>query len=276
MLPAIPVSALIGMVALSASIDTLTDGTYASTFFLLELVPNPTITLDWCFLEQALPSTSTSSCGTSTARSSTGTSITPTEKIPSVLEGSGITKIVVNATDGAGNWVAMTRAILIADTVPPECTSPRLPTYVEARAKLTRPLPTDTMITLRDNADSSLGLTTNARPLAVDQGRTVLWTVMDDGGNTTTCTERIIIIDRTPPSFPDTLSAIIVSSAVPVSVSSVTLTPPNVTDIADDDITVYHEETGLFTLGVNTVTWIASDSSLNMSTKTQKVIVQAP
>lgn len=277
-LSTILVTSLVALSILSVSADPLTDGSYARPP-LDELVyyvdPLPTITTPLCFLEQALPNTSTVTCGYSTSRSTTGNSGL-TEIIPSTVEGSGVIKVVINSTVSHGTWLATTRAILVADTTPPECTSPRLPTYVEARGKLTRPLSTDTMIEPRDSVDTALDLTTNAKPLAVDQGRTVLWTVVDDGGNKTTCTERIIVIDRTPPSFPDTLPSVVVTSAVPVSVSSVTLTPPTVIDIVDDDITPYHEEAGMFVLGENTVTWMASDSSLNMSTKDQKVIVRAP
>ncbi len=262
---------LIVLAAALASVGVMATPTVSAADLL-----SPTIMTSWCFIEATGASTPTSSCTPSTATDA-GASITPTETIPATLE-LGLHKVLVNATDSSGNWAATTRAILVADTTPPTCTSVRYPVYVEARAPLTAILPQDAKIAPADTASTldELHLSTNARPLQVDQGRTVLWTVEDRAGNTAKCTQRIIVLDTTPPSFPDTIPPIIHPSAVPVSVSSVPLVPPAATDIADPILAIYHEETGMFELGVNTVTWLAIDASVNVATATQKVIVQAP
>jgi len=182
----------------------------------------------------------------------------------------GTTTISWTVTDAAGRTGVDTQEVAVF----PGCEPPRLPTRVEARGPRTTIGPGDSGALPDGIAGTSLDVATSARPFKVGEGRTVLWTMADGRGNTATCTERIVVRDRTPPSFPDSLPDILVASEAPVSVSSVTLVPPEVTDIAGSETAVYHEETGMFDVGENTVTWIAIDSWQNASTAAQKVIVR--
>ena len=209
------------------------------------------------------------SYGIATVEAVTDTDLAMANDAPAAFT-TGTTTITWTITDAAGRAEADTQEV----TVFPGCVSPRHPTHVEARGPRTAIVPGDSNALPDGVSDTSLSVTTNARPFKVEEGRTILWTMADDGGNTATCTERIIVRDRTPPSFPETLPDILVASAVPVSVSSVTLVPPEVTDIAGSEHQVYHEETGTFSVGENTVTWIATDFWTNTSFADQKVIVR--
>jgi len=178
------------------------------------------------------------------------------------------------ATDEHGNFSTKEIYVTVEDRTPPTCTSSRVPTYIEARGRSTEIVIGDNNIKPSDNADLDLDLSHSHSPIAVDDWGIIRWTVTDDAGLTASCTQSVIVHDTTPPSFPTTLDPVPVDSAVPVSVSSVTLTPPVVTDIADPDPAVYHRESGTFDVGENEVTWFARDASVNTSSATQKVIVQ--
>lgn len=180
------------------------------------------------------------------------------------------------ATDEHDNSASKQISVSVEDKTPPTCTSSRIPKYIEARGPTTEIMIEDNNIKPSDNADENPTLSHLHPPIEVDGWGIIRWTVTDGAGLTATCTQSVIIRDRTPPSFPETLLPIPVTSAVPVSVSSVTLTPPEVTDIADRAPVVYHEETGTFDMGENTVTWFAVDKSINLSSATQKVIVRPP
>lgn len=180
------------------------------------------------------------------------------------------------AMDEHGNSTSKQISVSVEDTKPPTCTSSRIPTYIEARGPTTLIVTGDNNIDPSDDADTNLTLSHSHPPIAVDDWGIIRWTVTDGAGLTASCTQSVIIQDTTPPSFPTTLLPVPVDSAVPVSVSSVTLTPPTVTDTADRDPAVYHRETGTFDVGENTVTWFARDASANTSSATQKVIVTPP
>ena len=194
--------------------------------------------------------------------------------IPKSLPVSPRKPYTCTATDSHGNFATKEIYVTVEDTTPPTCTSSRIPTYIEARGKFTEIAITDNNIMPSDGEDSNFELSHSHAPIAVEDWGFIRWTVTDGAGLTASCTQAVIVHDTTPPSFPTTLDPVPVTSAVPVSVSSVTLTPPVVTDIADPNPAVYHEEEGTFAVGENTVTWFAIDESTNMSSATQKVIVQ--
>lgn len=180
------------------------------------------------------------------------------------------------ATDRHGNFATKEIYVTVEDRTPPTCTSSRIPMYIEARGQFTEIVITDNNINPLDREDPAPALSHSHKPIAVDDWGIIRWTVTDDADLTATCTQSIIVRDTTPPSFLSSLDPILVTSAVPVSVSSVALTPPEVTDIADPDPAVYHRKTGMFAVGENEVTWFARDASINTSSATQKVIVSPP
>ncbi|VVB75331.1 HYR domain protein [uncultured archaeon] len=94
---------------------------------------------------------------------------------------------------------------------------------------------------------------------------TVTWTVTDNAGNSNTATQSVTINDTTPPVI-DSVENIIAEAASSAG-AVVTITAPTATDLVDGSITATCDEsTGLFPIGITTVTCNATDSHANSAT----------
>ena len=180
----------------------------------------------------------------------------------------GNTTVTWTATDESGNTSTATQIITIRDTTKPTITAPADITQ-EATSK------SDNKITLQtptvvDNVE--VASITNDAPESFPVGiTTVTWTATDDSGNYESITQKITVIDSVPPKF-DKLSDITVEATSKGS-NSISIPTPKVSDI--QDITkLENDAPKVFALGETTVTWTAIDESGNISTTTQKVIVQ--
>ena len=180
----------------------------------------------------------------------------------------GITTVTWTATDSSGNISNATQKVTIADTTKPTITAPADITQ-EATSK------SDNKITLQtptvvDNVE--VASITNDAPESFPVGiTTVTWTAIDNSGNSESITQKITVIDSVPPKF-DKLSDITVEATSKGS-NSISIPTPKVSDI--QDITkLENDAPKVFALGETTVTWTAIDESGNISTTTQKVIVQ--
>ena len=180
----------------------------------------------------------------------------------------GETTVTWTATDSSGNISNATQKVTIADTTKPTITAPADITQ-EATSK------SDNKITLQtptvvDNVE--VASITNDAPESFPVGiTTVTWTAIDNSGNSESITQKITVIDSVPPKF-DKLSDITVEATSKGS-NSISIPTPKVSDI--QDITkLENDAPKVFALGETTVTWTAIDESGNISTTTQKVIVQ--
>lgn len=121
-----------------------------------------------------------------------------------------------------------------------------------------------------DDASSSLAITNDAAmPLALGD-TTVTWTATDPADNFGSAQQTVTVVDTTPPSItcPTAVTAVYGS---PVSLGT-----PTVDDIVDASPTVGNNAPATFPAGVTSVTWTATDHSLNSATCTQSVTVHAP
>jgi hypothetical protein len=100
----------------------------------------------------------------------------------------------------------------------------------------------------------------------------VLFTVTDSNGATSTCNGSITVIDRIAPVIP-TLEPLIVRNDPNSCSATVALNAPLATDNCNS-VTVTHDQTVDIFANETLVTWTAKDGSGNISTTTQKVIVE--
>jgi hypothetical protein len=104
---------------------------------------------------------------------------------------------------------------------------------------------------------------TNNAPSFFPLGETIVtWTVTDASGNTATATQKVTVVDTTPPTIeaPDTLTVLV---NAPKSVLTGTAT-----DIVDPNPTLTNDAPDFFPPGTTIVTWTATDASGNTATKT--------
>jgi hypothetical protein len=104
---------------------------------------------------------------------------------------------------------------------------------------------------------------TNNAPSFFPLGETtVTWSVTDAAGNTATATQKVTVVDTTPPTIeaPDTLTVLV---NAPKSVLTGTAT-----DIVDPNPTLTNDAPDFFPPGTTIVTWTAKDASGNTATKT--------
>jgi len=98
----------------------------------------------------------------------------------------------------------------------------------------------------------------------------IIWTAIDNSGNSTIATQEVNVVDTTSPTI-SPVSDIIVESAVPYE-NIVNFETPNTYDILGV-MSITSDAPEFFPLGETLVTWTATDVVGNTSTTEQKVIV---
>ena len=184
----------------------------------------------------------------------------PTNNAPATFS-LGITAVVWQVADAAGNTVSATQLVTVSDTIAPLNTAPvditvttDLNSCTASGVALGVPVTGDncTVAAISNNAPVNF-------PLGVT---TVTWTVTDGASNTTYSFQRVTVVDNSPPNLippPDIISDTCVF----------VLGLPTVTDNCNS--TYSNDAPAVFPSGTTTVTWTASDTSGNITTAIQKV-----
>ena len=184
----------------------------------------------------------------------------PTNNAPAVFS-LGITAVVWQVSDAAGNTVSATQLITVSDTLAPLNTAPAdvtvttdLDSCTTSGVALGAPITGDncTIASISNNAPANFPIGTT----------TVTWTVTDAAGNTTLSTQLVTVNDDAPPSLippPDIVS------------DSCTIILGNPT-VSDNCAVTFSNDAPLsFPTGTTTVTWTASDTFGNTVTATQRI-----
>jgi len=98
----------------------------------------------------------------------------------------------------------------------------------------------------------------------------IIWTAIDNSGNSTIATQEVNVVDTTSPTI-SPVSDIIVEAAVPYE-NIVNFETPNTYDILGV-MSITSDAPEFFPLGETVITWTATDVMGNTSTTEQKVIV---
>ena len=108
---------------------------------------------------------------------------------------------------------------------------------------------------------------------------TVTLTVVDDSGNTATCTCTVTVVDTTPPIVQNCPTDLTVNAEHDICGATVSFVPPTFTDSCAFTVTATHHSGDFFPVGSTVVTTTAVDSSGNTCTFSFTVTVidsQAP
>ena len=179
----------------------------------------------------------------------------------------GETLVTWTATDVVGNTSTIEQKVIVVDTTAPDLTIPE-DQIVEATSI------EETLVEIGEaEAYDITGISsiTNNAPEVFSLGSTVvIWTTIDNNGNTATYEQTITVVDTTPPSI--FVPADIVAEAADPVLNFIELGDATTYDhVGVDSIT--NDKPDSFSFGNTTVTWTVVDTSGNISSDTQIVTI---
>ena len=184
----------------------------------------------------------------------------PTNNAPAVFT-LGITPVVWQVSDAAGNTVSATQLITVSDTIAPLNNAPA---DVTVNTDLNLCTASGVVLGVPITGDNcTVASVTNNAPVNFALGTTtVTWSVTDSASNTTLSYQLVTVNDNSPPTInpPPNL----VSNSC-----TIVLGNPTITD--NCSFTFSNDAPVSFSTGTTTVTWTASDTFGNTVTATQLV-----
>ena len=186
----------------------------------------------------------------------------------------GVTTVTWTATDAYGNATTATQSVTVTDAIAPVITAPASITAnagasCTATIALTAPAVSDNC-----TAPNNIIVTNNAPaggifPIGTT---TVTWTATDASNNSSTATQLVTVIDVTVPTL--TTPVAMTASAGAGCTATIVLTAPTAADNCTAvSLTNNAPAGGIFPIGNTVVTWTATDTAGNTTTKTQLVTV---
>ena len=183
----------------------------------------------------------------------------------------GTTTIVWEVTDGSGNKATATQTVTVLDGQNPSITSPNNIVVntnndcyaLNVNLGIPNALDNNTLSSVSNNAPTAfpLGMTT------------VIWTAKDSSGNTVTATQNVTVVDLELPTINAAAAITVRTDSNSCTATNVVLEPA----VASDNcsiVSITNDAPIAYKIGVNTVTWTATDGSGNKKTTTQLVTVQ--
>ena len=242
-------------------------GTAAQTLVLRDTTP-PAVTAPQDISVQSVGSAVSVSLGTATASDLVDGDLaaTPNTTGPFAV---GTHTVVWTVTDAAGNAGSDTQRVTVSlnDITPPQVTAPP-DIVVEATGALTAvslgsPL-------AWDDADGTLvAAPDRTGPFKVG-AHSISWRAADSAGNVAISTQRVTVVDTTPPriTVPPDLTV-----AATGYVTAVALGTASAIDTVSDTVSISVDKPGPFTSGRHVLTWTAVDLAGNTATAVQELSV---
>lgn len=185
----------------------------------------------------------------------------------------GSTTVTYTASDDSGNTSTCTFNVIVTDTTDPTisgCVSSDIMAIADGSCKAAvnwiAPL-------VSDDCDAVTLVSSHEPGDLFDLGTTVVtYTATDSHGNTATCAFNVIVKDETSPVLSGCSDVITRASAS--CETSVTWTPPKVSDCQSTTLISSHSPGDLFSPGTTEVTYTATDTNGNTSSCKFNVIVE--
>lgn len=179
----------------------------------------------------------------------------------------GETIVTWTATDLGGLTSSDTQIVTVVDTTPPVVNVPEMIT-IEATSENQNSVELKGIF-----ADDQVGVATieNDAPEVFPFGlTTITWTVTDEAGNVAVGSQKVSVIDTTPPTI--TPPEDIVLEATSSDSNTINLGNADATDLVEVN-SITNDAPEFFSLGETVVTWTATDSSGNSANSTQTVTI---
>jgi len=179
----------------------------------------------------------------------------------------GDTIVTWTATDTSGNSATATQKVTVIDTTAPNIFAP-----VDVTFEATDPASNIIPIGIATTTDIiGIDSITNDSPASFPFGDTIVtWTATDTSGNSATATQKVTIIDTTPPEI--IAPADVTFEAIDPTINPVVIGTATATDIIDIG-SITSDAPAVFPFGETIVTWTATDTSGNSASATQKVTI---
>ncbi|MTI40605.1 HYR domain-containing protein [Fulvivirga lutimaris] len=188
----------------------------------------------------------------------------------------GTTSVTITATDDAGNQTTCSFNVTVTDISAPVFNSCPSNITVAITGDGCDATATWTVPTASDNCSSDIVPTADFSPGdAFPLGTTtVTYTATDVGGNESTCSFDVTVVDQTVPVFTDCPADIEIAADATCG-AAVSWTPPTATDNCDSGLTITesHASGSIFDLGTTTVTYTVTDEAGNETICTFNVTV---
>ncbi|WP_346882473.1 HYR domain-containing protein [uncultured Algibacter sp.] len=189
----------------------------------------------------------------------------------------GITTVIWTVTDDAGNTTTCEQTVTVTDNEDPIITTCPEPVSVTTDAGICGTLATNVTLGEPIFTDNCTGATaSNNAPDTFPVGiTTVIWTVTDDAGNTTTCEQTVTVTDNEDPiitTCPEPVSVTADAGICGTLATNVTLGEPTFTDNCTG-ASASNNAPDTFPVGVTTVIWTVTDAAGNTATCEQTVTV---
>ncbi len=185
----------------------------------------------------------------------------------------GVTNVTWTATDNAGNTSICVQTITVNDTEAPTIATCASDVTVNTNpggcfatgVALGSPSATD---------NCAIASVTNNGLLSYPLGTTVVtWTITDNAGNTSTCTQNVTVEDNELPTIFCPANQTVAADAGTCTNSTLSLGTPLVSDNCTGSPTIINNAPAVYPLGVTTVTWTVTDAAGNSATCNQTITV---
>ncbi|NCT95011.1 MAG: HYR domain-containing protein [Chitinophagaceae bacterium] len=209
--------------------------------------------------------------GTATATDNSGAVTISSTTIPATFP-LGVTTIVWTATDAAGNFVTANQTITVRDQEDPVITAPanisvntNLNQAFATLLSLGTPVASDNSgtVSVSNNAPAQFGIGTT----------TVIWTATDPGGRTATATQLITVTDNQAPALSAPADITVTTNVGVNYATGVDLGTPVTSDNSGMAVSLINNMPSQLPLGVNRITWKATDRFGNFTEGVQLVTV---
>lgn len=209
------------------------------------------------------------SLGTPTTGENCGVSTVTNDAPASFLIGT--TTVTWTVTDNSGLTATCTQSVIVSDNQPPTITCPAAVNVNADAGNCTASSVSLGTPTTNDNC--GVASTSNDAPALFLVGTTnVTWTVTDDSGNTSTCTQTVTVIDNEKPTITCPAAVNANTDAGNCTASGVSLGTPTTSDNCGV-APVTNNAPASFPVGNTTVTWTVTDNAGNTNTCTQAITV---
>jgi len=192
----------------------------------------------------------------------------------------GTTTVLWTVEDASGNTTTCEQVVTVEDNVDPMITACASDVTIGTDPNVcTATNVALGTVTVTDNCTALVDLTiSNNAPATFPLGTTtVLWTVEDASGNTTTCEQIVTVEDDEDPMITTCASNVtVVTDPSVCTASNVALGAITATDncTAMADLTISNNAPAAFPVGTTTVVWTVEDAAGNTTTCEQTVTVE--